>query len=231
MFVHLTLMPHLGRRRRAEDETDAALRARAARDRDLARRDRRAHRLRAPIPVELKEKIALFCDVPPRAVVQNGDAPTIYRVPLNLEREGLAEVVDPQAAPRAEAARSSRSGRRSSSGSLHPRIACAIALVGKYVELKDAYISINEALYHAGIAHDAAVDDLAARLRDDRRRRASACLSGVDGILVAPGFGARGVKGKLRAIQLRARERSSRSSASASGCSWRASSSRATSAG
>jgi CTP synthase len=139
------------------------------------------------MPIELKEKIALFCDVPTSAVVQNGDAPTIYQVPLNLETEGLAEAAVrklhlPATRPQLEdwAAIVERI--------TNPERRVRIALVGKYVELKDAYISINEALYHS-------IDS------EVVENEGVSVLRGAHGILVAPGFGARGVKGKLRAIQ------------------------------
>jgi CTP synthase len=152
-----------------------------------------------PMPVELKEKIALFCDVPPGAVVQNGDAKTIYQVPLNLENEGLADAVVrklglPTAAPKLG------DWEKIVDRIQHPQRKVTIALVGKYVELKDAYISINEALYHAGIFHNA---DVEIRRIDSVRVETEGVgvLEGADGILVAPGFGARGVNGKLDAIQ------------------------------
>ncbi len=197
-FVHLTLMPHLGAagelKTKPTQHSVRELRAIGiSPDAIVVRTDSEV-----PIPVELKEKIGLFCDVPARAVVQNGDAPTIYRVPLNLEREGLADVVirrlrletKPLEIEEWEAI---------VERILHPRHRVRVALVGKYVELKDAYISINEALHHAGIAHDTAVDIL--RLDSEVIEDAGpSVLSGVDGVLVAPGFGSRGVKGKLRAI-------------------------------
>ena len=147
-------------------------------------------------------------------------------MPLNLEAEGLAEIAIQKLrlapfAPQLEewakiVERIENPGRR-----------VRIALVGKYVELKDAYISINEAINHAGIHHDAHVEVV--RLDSERlENEGIGSLDGISGILVAPGFGARGVKGKLLAIQ-RARGRI-RSSGSASGCNWRVSSSRATSA-
>ena len=93
MFVHLTLMPHLGAagelKTKPTQHSVRELRAIGiAPDAIVVRTNSEA-----PIPIELKEKIGLFCDVPPRNVVQNGDAPTIYKVPINLEREGLAEAV------------------------------------------------------------------------------------------------------------------------------------------
>ncbi|MHB8230955.1 MAG: CTP synthase, partial [Vulcanimicrobiaceae bacterium] len=147
MFVHLTLMPHLG----AADELKTKPTQHSVRElRGIGiSPDAIVCRTQSgkAMPVELKEKIALFCDVPPAAVVQNGDAPTIYQVPLNLEAEGLADAAVrklglPRTPPQLEewAAIVERITA--------PERRVTIALVGKYVELKDAYISINEALNH-----------------------------------------------------------------------------------
>ena len=199
MFVHLTLMPHLGAagelKTKPTQHSVRELRAIGiAPDAIVVRTNSEL-----PIPIELKEKIALFCDVPPRNVVQNGDAPTIYKVPINLEREGLAEAVI--ARLKLETRPLELEHWESIVERLtHPKEHVKIALVGKYVELKDAYISINEALYHAGIHHDAHVE--IKRVDSETvEDSGTAALHGVDGILVAPGFGSRGVKGKLRAIQ------------------------------
>jgi CTP synthase len=204
MYVHLTLMPHLG----AADELKTKPTQHSVRElRGIGiSPDAIVCRTQSstPMPVELKEKIALFCDVPPSAVVQNGDAKTIYQVPLNLEAEGLAQAAVrklnlPTMVPRLE------DWEDFATRMLHPQRHVTIALVGKYVELKDAYISIIEALNHSGNFHDAAVE---IRRIDSETIEASGIelLDGAHGILVAPGFGARGVKGKLRAIQY-ARER------------------------
>ncbi len=199
MFVHLTLMPHLGAagelKTKPTQHSVRELRAIGISPDAIVVRTNSEE----PIPVELKEKIGLFCDVPARNVVQNGDAETIYKVPLNLEAEGLAEAVirklklDVGPLDLEEwAAIVERV--------MHPGKRVKIALVGKYVELKDAYISINEALYHAGIAHNARVE--IKRVDSETvEDSGTAVLHGVDGILVAPGFGSRGVKGKLRAIE------------------------------
>jgi CTP synthase len=199
MFVHLTLMPHLGAagelKTKPTQHSVRELRAIGiAPDAIVVRTNSEL-----PIPVELKEKIGLFCDVPARNVVQNGDAATIYKVPLNLEREGLADAVI--ARLKLSAAPADMEGWESIVERItHPRRRVRIALVGKYVELKDAYISINEALYHAGIYHDAHVEIKRVDSETVEDSGTSALL-GVDGILVAPGFGSRGVKGKLRAIK------------------------------
>jgi CTP synthase len=199
MFCHLTLMPHLG----AADELKTKPTQHSVRELRGIGISPDAIICRTgtsnPMPVELKEKIALFCDVPSNAVVQNADAPTIYQVPLNLEAEGLAE-----AAMRKLRLEPSRAQLEDWAGIveriMHPERRVTIALVGKYVELKDAYISINEALYHAGIHHSAAVD--IERIDSESvENEGVSVLRRAHGILVAPGFGARGIKGKLRAIR------------------------------
>jgi len=199
MFCHLTLMPHLG----AADELKTKPTQHSVRelrgigiqpDAIICRTG-----TSSPMPVELKEKIALFCDVPANAVVQNADAPTIYQVPLNLEAEGLADAAVrklrlPTHAPQLE------DWANIVERIMHPERRVTIALVGKYVELKDAYISINEALYHAGIHHSSAVD--IQRIDSELvENEGIGVLRGAHGILVAPGFGARGIKGKLKAIR------------------------------
>jgi CTP synthase len=156
----------------------------------------------------VREKIALFCDVQPEAVIEARDAETLYEVPLILEREGLGRLVEarlglPPTEPDLE------SWRRIVRRVKQPTHRVRIALVGKYMGVEDSYVSIVEALRHGGIAADAGVEvtkidsedlepisdaDVAARLR------------GFDGILVCPGFGSRGVEGKVRAIR-HARER------------------------
>jgi CTP synthase len=199
MFVHLTLMPHLGAagelKTKPTQHSVRELRAIGiAPDAIVVRTNSEM-----PIPVELKEKIGLFCDVPPRNVVQNGDAPTIYKVPLNLEREGLADAVISKLKLTTKPL-DIEGWEGIVERIMHPRHRVRIALVGKYVELKDAYISINEALHHAGIFHDAHVE--IKRVDSETvEDSGTSVLHGVDGILVAPGFGSRGVKGKLRAIQ------------------------------
>jgi CTP synthase len=199
MFCHLTLMPHLG----AADELKTKPTQHSVRelrgigitpDAIICRTG-----TSTPMAVELKEKIALFCDVQVNAVVQNADAATIYQVPLNLEAEGLADAAVrklhlPTNAPQLE------DWANIVERIMHPERRVTIALVGKYVELKDAYISINEALYHAGIHHSSSVD--IHRIDSELvEKEGTRVLRGAHGILVAPGFGARGIKGKLLAIR------------------------------
>jgi CTP synthase len=153
-----------------------------------------------PVPDDLKDKIALFCDVDRRGVVPLETAETIYEVPLILEEAGLADFVVErlrlQAGPPAlddwrEVVRKARGG----SGSLR------IGVVGKYVGLEDAYISVRESLHHAGWYHDRRlklewVDSGLLEVEGSEH-----VLEGLDGIVVPGGFGHRGIEGKIRAAR------------------------------
>jgi CTP synthase len=151
---------------------------------------------------DMREKLALFCDVDVDAVVQNKNAASIYQVPLMLEEEGLDRIVleklnlKPGPSDMTE-------WRRMVDKIICPTQCVRIAIVGKYVALQDAYMSVSEALRHAGIANDAAIhiqwvnaEEIEADEADMR-----AVFADVDGILVPGGFGDRGVEGKIRAIR------------------------------
>ncbi|HHW26205.1 MAG TPA: CTP synthase [Firmicutes bacterium] len=156
-----------------------------------------------PLSPDVKDKIALFCNVDREAVIQNLDAESIYAVPVMLEREGLARVVeDKLELPRREP--DLRDWLEIDAKIRNPKQECTIAMVGKYVALHDAYKSITEALYHGGIAHHAKINikwvnsaDLDEASEEEVRR----VLEDVDGVLVPGGFGVRGVPGKIKAIK------------------------------
>ena len=157
-------------------------------------------RCECPLPENIKEKISEFCDVPVQSVVTSQDASSIYEVPLNLEQEGLANqalniLALEQRQPDLSNWRSLVDGLTSSSRPL------AIAIVGKYVSLNDAYLSVVEALRHAAIAHQAALDIRWVNSEDVEAHGAEKYLSGVDGVVVPGGFGTRGINGKLQTIQ------------------------------
>ena len=153
------------------------------------------------VPDEIREKIALFTDVDVDAVIPAATAETIYEVPLLFEESGLGRLVvrelglgDP------DAARTSTAGGRSSSGSSAPKPALEIALVGKYIELPDAYLSVTEALKHAAWAHEVDVEDPLGRLGDAHpTENLHDQLEGAAGIVVPGGFGHRGIEGKVLA--------------------------------
>jgi len=156
-------------------------------------------RCERPLSRDLKDKIALFCDIEKNAVIEAVDAASIYEVPLKLEEEGMAEiVVERLGLPRRQP---DLQEWKNLVNNLHnPKRRVRIAVVGKYIELKDAYMSITEALRHGGIAHQAAVDISWVDAERLEREDADGVFQGVQGILVPGGFGYRGITGKIRAI-------------------------------
>lgn len=152
-----------------------------------------------PLSKDMEEKLALFCDIDKDAVIQCIDASSIYEVPLMLEQEGLDDIVmerlelqghQPDLTEWTQIVDKIK----------HPKRETTIAIVGKYVELPDAYMSIAESLRHGGIYHEAGINIKwvnAQELEGDMADH----LVGVDGILVPGGFGDRGIEGKIKAIQ------------------------------
>ena len=149
---------------------------------------------------DMKDKLALFCNVDEGCIIQNLDAESLYEVPLMLEKEGLAEVVcrklgienrTPDMTEWLEMLGKERCMKKEVS----------IALVGKYVELHDAYLSIVESLHHGGIFNGADVNIQWINAEDVTAENATEILKDSDGILVPGGFGDRGLEGKITAIQ------------------------------
>ncbi len=162
-------------------------------------------RSREEVSEDIRDKIALFADVDTRAVIANPDVPDVYLVPQALQREGLDELVcerlglDTPAADLGEWLE------------LEDRIlaqqgSVTIALVGKYVKLRDAYLSVHEALKHSGVHHGTRVDVRWVDAEHMSYEEAVASLDEVDGVLVPGGFGSRGWEGKILACRV-ARER------------------------
>ena len=152
------------------------------------------------LPAETKAKIALFCNVDSRNVVAARDVDTIYEVPLMFCREGLDEslldLLNLPGSPRNLAGWEQMVDRIR-----NPRGRVRIGIVGKYVELPDAYKSLNEALMHGGIANDVEVELVYVNAEDLEAESWPRELFEVDGLLVPIGFGPRGVEGKIRAIR------------------------------
>ena len=153
-----------------------------------------------PIPENMTEKIALFCNVHKEDVIQNLTAPSLYEVPIWLEREGLADVVCEHL--RLE----KREPDLSDWCDMIERVEnCSkevtIGLVGKYVELEDAYLSVAEALRHGGFENSASVSIKWIQSEDITRENAAEKLSGCDGIIVPGGFGDRGIEGMIEAVR------------------------------
>ena len=158
-----------------------------------------------PVPREILEKISLFCSIPVENAIPNLTADLLYEVPLMLEREGLADVVvgrlglichTPDLTEWAAMVHRAK----------NPARAVEIALVGKYVALHDAYLSVVEALTHGGIENDVHVDIRWVDSETVTGENVDLLLDGCAGVLVPGGFGSRGVEGKISAIRY-ARER------------------------
>lgn len=156
-----------------------------------------------PISKEMREKMAMFCDVDPEAVIQNLTARSIYEVPMLMEEQGLDTIV---------LRKLEMEDKPKDMQGWHDMVArilkkydkkVTIAVVGKYVALQDAYISITESLRHAAVANEAELDIHwvnAEEIEADDTDIAKV-MAGVDGILVPGGFGNRGIEGKIKAIQ------------------------------
>lgn len=200
LYIHVTLVPYLGSagelKTKPTQHSVKELRSIGIQpDIIVCRTEKRLSR-------ELKEKIALFCNVEPEAVIQNYDVKSIYEVPLVLKKEGLDEVV---------AKKLGFDGRKADLSEWeamvekvkNPSNKVTIALVGKYVELHDAYLSVAEALCHGGIANDARVDIKWVHSEELESDGADIkeVLADVSGILVPGGFGDRGIEGKIKAIR------------------------------
>jgi CTP synthase len=154
-----------------------------------------------PLNDDLKRKIALFCNVKPDAVIEAMDAGTIYEVPLNMLHEGLDRIVLKKLHlnnyPDADLTRWSAFLSKLK----YPKTTIKIGLIGKYVELQDAYKSILEAFIHAGAVNECKVLIEDIHSEHLTQENAAAQLQGLHGLLVAPGFGSRGVEGKIEAVR------------------------------
>jgi CTP synthase len=153
-----------------------------------------------PVTDEIKDKIALFCDVEKRAVVPLPTLSSIYEVPLVLNEAGLGEIIlDRLKLPVSE--QDLGEWRALIARMRKPKEPLSIAIVGKYVKLRDAYLSVKEALHHAALYHDRDVEINWIESEDLEEDEAEVMLSTVNGIVVPGGFGYRGIEGKIKAAK------------------------------
>ena len=198
LSIHVTFLPHVGSTNELKTKpTQHSVRelrsAGIQPDVILCRADHE-------VTADLRRKIALFCDVEERGVISLPTVESIYQVPIVLQDENLGDYVIEKmhldAAPRDLAQWREMVDRLE-----HPTGTVNVAVVGKYVELHDAYLSIKEALIHAGIAHQVRVDIRWVHSERLEQEPVGSLLDGADGILVCPGFGGRGIEGKLEAAR------------------------------
>lgn len=154
-----------------------------------------------PLNKEILHKVALFCNVEVDAVVQSVDVPTIYEVPLNMQAQGMDETILRKFGMPVEERPQMQSWRDFLNKKKEATKTVRIGLVGKYVELPDAYKSINESLLQAATYNDRKLDLQFIHSDKLTAENVEKTLSSMDGIVIAPGFGQRGVEGKLIALQ------------------------------
>ncbi|WP_313165020.1 CTP synthase [Sedimentibacter sp.] len=198
MYVHVTLLPYLTKA--GELKTKPTQHSVKELLSIGIQPDVLVCRTEKEITMDLKSKIALFCNVESQNVIQNTDADSLYDIPLLLEDEGLAKIVcnhfginckEPDLSEWNDMVRRSKTH--------NSRV--KIALVGKYVELKDAYLSVYEALKHAGIDNLADVDVSWIHSENVNEENYKEILKDHDGVLVPGGFGDRGIEGKILAAR------------------------------
>ncbi|MBQ0150646.1 MAG: CTP synthase [Bacteroidales bacterium] len=199
MSIHLTLVPYLAAAK--ELKTKPTQHSVQQLQQAGVHPDIIVCRTEKPLSPEIRRKIAQFCNVKPGHVIQSIDAPSIYQVPLNMELEKLDDMVlahfDLSYLPDPDFA-----GLKLFLDRLYnPVHTVNIALVGKYVELQDAYKSILESFIHAGAANECKVKVHSIQSEHVNDDNIAEKLKGMDGVLVAPGFGERGLEGKIVAIR------------------------------
>ncbi|MDD6312284.1 MAG: CTP synthase [Firmicutes bacterium] len=198
LFIHLTLVPYISgsnelKSKPTQHSVKELLSLGIQPDILVCRAD-------APIPDDMKRKIALFCNVSPDNVIENLTASSIYEVPVLLENEGLAACVLNHFGLVYKAPDLSEWNKMLDK-ERNPVSECKVALVGKYVELHDAYLSVAESLHHAGIENMAKVNISWIQSENIDESNYQETLKGFDAILVPGGFGDRGIEGKILAIK------------------------------
>jgi CTP synthase len=200
MFIHLTLVPYIGhagelKTKPTQHSVNELRRIGIAPDMVVCRSE-------SVLSTEIRKKIALFASLPTEAVVSAYDVSDIYQVPLVFHQEGVDDFILSEhfgiEAPAPDLAGWEEITRRASASSRTIRV----ALVGKYVKLADAYLSVAEALRHAGVHHDCRVEVDWVDSESVDQPEVAASLRNADGILIPGGFGGRGFEGKIRAAQI-----------------------------
>src|SRR4051794_4208166 len=205
MFIHLTLVPYIGhagelKTKPTQHSVNELRRIGIQPDMLLARSE-------SELSADIRKKIALFASLPVSAVISAKDVDNIYKVPLWFADEGVDDQICEHFGfdvPQPDLAEWAEIARRASEATEVVRI----ALVGKYVALQDAYLSVSEALRHSGFHHDARIEiDWVDSESLESDAQALERLGGADGILIPGGFGGRGIEGKIRAARVAREQR------------------------
>lgn len=199
VVVHLTLIPYL--KAAKELKTKPTQHSVRLLSQEGVHPDVIVCRTEKTLSPELRRKIALFCNVKQEAVIEAADAPTIYEVPLLMMREGLDKIVLKKMNITGYKEPELSKWKEFLDKLKYPKGKVAIGLIGKYIELQDAYKSILESFIHAGAINECQVQIVNVHSEFITDDNVSEKLAGLDGLLVAPGFGHRGVEGKIVAVK------------------------------
>lgn len=199
IVIHLTLVPFLAAA--GELKTKPTQHSVKALMESGIKADVLVCRTEHQISDEIKDKLALFCNVKREAVIQSIDASTIYDVPVLMQEEGLDKVVLQKLALANITEPNLNQWSQFLERHKNPKHEVSIGLIGKYVELQDSYKSILESFIHAGAANEVKVNIRSIHSEHLPDGNLEKKLKGLDGILVAPGFGERGIEGKINAVK------------------------------
>jgi CTP synthase len=199
LVIHLTLIPYLKAAKELKTKpTQHSVKELLA---EGIQPDILVCRTEHPLPIEIRKKLALFCNVQLNSVIEAIDADTIYDVPILMKKEKLDERVLSKLKVTSKEEPDLEQWKDFLGKLKNPTEEVTIGLVGKYVSLPDAYKSIAEAFVHAGSQNDCRVNLKWISSEDINKESVSSVLGGLDGVLVAPGFGERGMEGKIEAIK------------------------------
>ena len=199
LYVHLTLVPYI---KVADEIKTKPTQHSVGTLREIGiQPDILLCRTEKTLSEDVKAKISLFCNVPQNAVIEALDVSSIYEIPLVFKNQGLDKIILRHFGLKAKHTDLKDWQKKVVERVLHPKHKTTIAVVGKYIELQDAYKSIYEALRHAGISNDCSVEIKKIDSESIELDGAEKILAGVCGVLVPGGFGYRGIEGKIRAIQ------------------------------
>ncbi len=200
MYIHVTLVPYL--RAAGEMKTKPTQHSVKALRSIGIQPNMLILRAEKPVNQELRDKISTFTDVPVEAIIQSIDSPSLYDLPLSFQKQGMDQIVCDFLKLKSPKEKADMTLWRKLDARVHDlHHETTITLVGKYVELQDAYISVTEALRHAGFAYDTKIKIKKIQAETITPENVADLLKDTDGILVPGGFGTRGLEGMITTIQ------------------------------
>ena len=197
LYIHVTLLPHVG----PSGETKTKPTQHSVRElRNIGiQPDLLLCRTQTPLSQDMRDKLSLFCDVAPEAIIEALDTDIVYELPLTFEQQGLGDLVSRRLGIDGKPDHSE--WEKVVARLRNPAASVKVCMVGKYMALQDAYLSVTEALRHGGIANDARVEIVRVDSEDIEKEGAAKLLADAHGIVVPGGYGDRGVEGKIMAIR------------------------------